>query len=299
MGRANCQVGVATFTLNAVNIGTFPLGESDRIVVLFSRERGLHRAVAKGARKPGSKMAGKSEPLTINRYLLAQGKSLDIVTQCETLESFPMLRRDLERLTYALYFAELSQVFGQELSEDAANYFEKLSLAIGFMADGEKAPALQCLEFELLVLGMLGLSPELTFCVGCRETAVDRNIAAFNYELGGVVCQNCLKRLRKGENEHGQVPMVAEVQAREGRLVSVFLTPMVWRQLILAKTASQASADLQNLGEAEDFASSSGGFTREDGQAATRLAQALRLMLGYIEYKSGRRMRSLEVLSTL
>ncbi|HMY53556.1 MAG TPA: hypothetical protein PK671_11410 [Candidatus Obscuribacter sp.] len=64
-------------------------------------------------------------------------------------------------------------------------------------------------------------------------------------------------------------------------------------------SASQASADLQNLGEAEAFASSSGGFTREDGQAASRLAQALRLMLGYIEYKSGRRMRSLEVLSTL
>lgn len=287
---------MATFTLNAVNIGSFPLGEADRILVLFSRERGLHRAVAKGARKPGSKMAGKSEPLSLNRYLLAQGKSLDIVTQCETLESFPGLRRDLERLTYALYFAELSQVFGQELSEDAANYFEKLSLAIGFMADGEKAPALQCLEFELLVLGMLGLSPELTFCVCCREPAADQSIAAFNYELGGVICQNCLKRLRKGENEHGHglVPVVAETQVREGRLASVFLTPMVWRQLILAKTASQTTDDLQNLRESGDGVR----FTRDDGQA-TRLAQALRLMLGYIEYKSGRRMRALEVLSTL
>jgi hypothetical protein len=74
---------------------------------------------------------------------------------------------------------------------------------------------------------------------------------------------------------------------------------MVWRQLILAKTASQASPDLQNLRESEDFSITSGGFTRDDGQAASRLAQALRLMLGYIEYKSGRRMRSLEVLSTL
>ena len=74
--------------------------------MLFSRERGIHRAVAKGARKPGTKMGGKSEPLNINRLLLSKGKSLDIITQCESIESFGALRKDFARLSYALYFAD-------------------------------------------------------------------------------------------------------------------------------------------------------------------------------------------------
>jgi len=64
-----------TFSLTGINVGTFNLGEADRIVTFFSRERGLHRAVAKGARRPGTKLAGKSEALNINRMLLAKGNA--------------------------------------------------------------------------------------------------------------------------------------------------------------------------------------------------------------------------------
>ncbi len=187
---------MATFSLTAVNVGSHVLGESDRIVVMFSREKGLHRAVAKGARKPGTKMAGKSEPLNINRLLLSKGKSLDIITQCESIQTFFGLRQNLERLSYALYFAELTQTFGQGLSEDSQAYFDRLSMAIALMSEGSKDPAEQCLEFELALLDLIGLSPELSFCVACRQPVTDNNLTAFNYEHGGLVCQDCFQKKR-------------------------------------------------------------------------------------------------------
>jgi recombinational DNA repair protein (RecF pathway) len=60
---------MATYSVHAVNLSTYSLGETDKIVTMFSAERGLIRAVAKGARKPGAKIGGRFEPLNINQYL--------------------------------------------------------------------------------------------------------------------------------------------------------------------------------------------------------------------------------------
>lgn len=295
---------MVSFSLTAVNIGTHPLGESDRIVVMFTRERGLHRAVAKGARKPGTKMVGKSEPLMINRLLLSRGKNLDIITQCESIESFSALRQDLVRLSYALYYAELTQIFGQELSEESERFFDRLSLSIGMMADLDKLPALQALEFEMAVLKAVGLSPELTYCVGCRRPMSEQALEAFNYEHGGIVCHDCFHRMRQeaygfdeGEitGEDGRVlELAVREHAREGQRGSIFVSAPVWKRLVLARGESEKFPDL-------DLALNPGvtgqrGFTREE---LRNLGQANRLMRGYIEYKSGRKLKSLELLDSL
>ena len=79
------------------------LGEADKIVTLFSPQKGKIDAVAKGVRKTRSRISGHVEPLTFGSYLLAEGRDLDIVTQAETVEAFPGLRADLERLGRGLY----------------------------------------------------------------------------------------------------------------------------------------------------------------------------------------------------
>jgi len=331
---------LATFSLTAVNIGTFPLGESDRIVTLFARERGLHRAVAKGARKPGTKLSGKSEPLNINHMLLAKGRSLDIITQCESVETFGSLRKDLERLSYALYYAELTQVFGQGLSEDAARYFDRLSLSIGLMAESPREPALLCLEFEFALLEMLGLRPELDVCVACRAPLSEQNLSSFNHELGGLLCRSCYHLMRRraaggasmtseGENNYDREQFVGEHPSRpfrvvegvepdssyaksvqfgqrdtglalanmahrreaiDGQRANVFVTPLVWKRLILARTSSELlnnGLHIDALGDPE----------KNSPVKATQAAR--RVMQGYIEYKSSRRMRSLDLLANL
>jgi DNA repair protein RecO (recombination protein O) len=334
---------LATFSLTAVNVGTFPLGEADRIVTMFARERGLHRAVAKGARKPGTKLSGKSEPLNINHMLLAKGRSLDIITQCESIETFGSLRKDLERLSYALYYAELTQVFGQGLSEDAARYFDRLSLSIGLMAESPREPALLCLEFEFALLQMLGIRPELDVCVACREPLSEQNLSSFNHELGGLLCQPCYQKMRRragggsdkplGKSmvvregvEPGQysksgsfVPlgepldfgqdgyldlgqeahldtqlalanMAGRREAIDGERANVFVTPMVWKRLILARTSSELLNDGLNADALADY---------EKNTQVKATQAARRVMQGYIEYKAARRMRALDLLANL
>src|SRR5277367_5462569 len=117
---------MATYSLTAVNVGSFAIGESDKVITLFSSERGLVKAVAKGARKPGAKISGKADLLNVNKLLLATGRSLDIITDAESFETFPHLRSDLCKLSYGLYYAELTNQFGQGLLDESEIYFEYL-----------------------------------------------------------------------------------------------------------------------------------------------------------------------------
>ena len=90
------------------------LGEADRIVTVFTPAQGKLRAIAKGVRRPGSKKAGHVEPFTRNSLLVAKGRELDIITQAETLDAYPSLRQDLDRLGQAAYVIELVDRFAVE-----------------------------------------------------------------------------------------------------------------------------------------------------------------------------------------
>ena len=185
-----------TYSVNAINVGSFNLGESDKIITLFSAERGLIRAVAKGARKPGAKIGGRAELLAVNRLLIANGRSLDIITQAESLETFKNLRNDLTRLSYALYYAELTCHLGQGVNEESELYYEMLVRAFRQLASLEHSPDYLCLIFQLSILQLLGLKPELDSCVICRKRLVDYDLSVFHHDLGGVICDRCFFQQR-------------------------------------------------------------------------------------------------------
>ncbi len=268
-----------TYSVTGVNVGTFNLGEADKVLTIFTAERGLIRAVAKGARKPGSKIAGRAELLTVNNLLVATGRSLDIITQAEALETFSRLRHDLVRLSYGLYYAELTQCFGQGLAEESGVYFDYLLDAVKRQAEGAIDPALLSLRFELGLLEMLGYKPELGFCVVCRQVLADANLAAFHKDWGGIICKPCLSRARgeaaRGGGEDG-IDVSAVRQARE-------ITPMVWRHLVLAAGDRDPSEALA-------------GQTLSPALKQSLLA-ARRIVQGYIEHRAGRRMKALDLLS--
>ncbi len=89
-------------------------GEADRLLVLFTRERGKVRAIAKGVRKMHSRKAGHLEPFTRVSLQLARGRDLWIVTQAETVEPYLQIREDLVRTAYASYVVELVERFTYE-----------------------------------------------------------------------------------------------------------------------------------------------------------------------------------------
>ena len=97
-------------------------GEADRLLVLFTREQGKIRAVAKGARKMRSRKAGHLEPFTRVDLLLARGRDLWIVTQAEMQDAYQALREDLEKTAYAAYVVELLDRFTYEEGQNQPLY---------------------------------------------------------------------------------------------------------------------------------------------------------------------------------
>ncbi len=163
-------------------------GETDRVVTLLTPARGKLDALAKGALRPRSKLAGHLEPLTHVEVLLAHGRSLDIVTQAETVEPFTVLRDDLERLSAALYLLELADRFTVEHAEADAVYVVLLTALLRLArGDGQQ---LVTRSFELALLDATGFRPQWRRCASCGEEVTPEDVG-WSPLAGGVLCSSC------------------------------------------------------------------------------------------------------------
>lgn len=95
------------YKTRAVSLKARPFAEADKMVTLFTRERGKVRAIAKGARRVPSSLGGRVEPFTYGDYLIAKGRNLDIISQCQVIETFQRLREDPQTLYAGLYMLKL------------------------------------------------------------------------------------------------------------------------------------------------------------------------------------------------
>ena len=177
------------YRAEALVLKHLPLGEADLLVTLFSREAGKVRAVAKGARRSTAKLVGHLEPLTATRLALSRGRNLDVISQADTLDNFTPLKTNLTAVTKGLQVAELVDGFGSEASPNEPLYDLALATlaAIGRSPDDE----LPLLHFQLHLLAVSGLMPELQNCVECRgEIEPDRH--RYSADGGGVYCPDCI-----------------------------------------------------------------------------------------------------------
>src|SRR5688572_8344798 len=164
------------------------LGEADKIVTLYCSHRGKVDAVAKGVRRTKSRLAGHLEPLTLGSYLLAEGRELDIVTQAETVEGFPALRADLERVSRGLYCAELVERLTPDRSEGAP-VFRLLSDTLHLLSSENSIDvAVRC--FEMRLLDELGYRPMLEVCAIC-DKRLEPVTNFWSPATGGVICPDC------------------------------------------------------------------------------------------------------------
>lgn len=179
-----------TYRTEAIVIRRSDFGEADRLLTLFSAERGKVRAIGKGARKPQSRKTGHVELFMRSRFLVAEGRDLDIVTQAEMVEAYAALREDLLRATYASYAVELLDRFTVD-DDPHPDIYELLSAALGWFAT---LPADELLlparYFELRLLSLTGFQPRLFNCLHCGEPIQEQD-QAFSADLGGLLCPNC------------------------------------------------------------------------------------------------------------
>ncbi|MCS7207607.1 MAG: DNA repair protein RecO [Dehalococcoidia bacterium] len=163
------------------------VGEADRLVCLFTLERGKVWARAAGVRKPTSRLGGHLQPLCHSRVLLARGRERDVVSQAEALHTFPGLRGDLRRLAQALACAEVVEGLTAEEQANPRIYHLLLHTLEGLEA-GEGEVLLRW--YEVQMLDALGVVPHLFACAECGAPLFPQPQYTFRVPVG-VVCGGC------------------------------------------------------------------------------------------------------------
>jgi DNA repair protein RecO (recombination protein O) len=163
-------------------------GEADKALTLFTAQHGKIRAIAKGARRPGSRLGGHVDLLTHANLLLAHGRTFEIVTQAETVEPFLGLRDDLWRAGLAYQMAELVDRMTEDGHEDRPLFESLLEALRRVDAEPDPEPAAQL--FEVTLLDRLGYRPQLKSCLGCAGELA-RVDSYYSPSAGGVLCPLC------------------------------------------------------------------------------------------------------------
>lgn len=180
---------VVLYRDEALVLRTHKLGEADRIITFLTREHGKVRAVGKGVRRTSSKFGARLEPFMFVDVQLHVGRSLDIVTQVETVE--PYARAICE--DYGLYTAgavmlETADRLVDAEREPAVQQFWLLAGALRALSSRAHAPGLVLDSYLLRGLAVAGWAPTFADCARCGEVGPHR---AFSVAQGGTVCSRC------------------------------------------------------------------------------------------------------------
>ena len=164
-------------------------GEADRILHVYTADRGRVSAIAKGVRKTRSRFGGRLEPFFRLRLMLHDGRSdLMTVTAAETVAAYPRLREDARALDGAARACEaVARVFDD--GDPHAGVFNLLANELALL-DAEPASATRAnaLAFRLKLLLAAGFAPQLGGCASCGER---EHLVGFSGAAGGVVCAAC------------------------------------------------------------------------------------------------------------
>ncbi|MFC6153682.1 DNA repair protein RecO [Nocardioides yefusunii] len=173
----------------AVVLRTHKLGEADRIITLLTRHHGLVRAVAKGVRRTTSRWGSRLEPFTHVDLQLAEGRSLDTITQAETISPFQSeLGLDYERYTASTVMLETAERLVVEEKQPAIQQFLLLVGALRAMVDGVHAPHQILDSYLLRSMSVAGYAPSFLHCTRCGVEGPHR---FFSPAAGGVLCVTC------------------------------------------------------------------------------------------------------------
>jgi DNA repair protein RecO (recombination protein O) len=178
----------------AVVIGSFPLGESDRIVTFFSREYGKVRGVARAARRLRSRFGGALELLTLGQLVFFDSGRSDLVQvdHFDVLRPFDGVRTDLTRLGQAAWVAECVGRLTADRDPNVALY-GLLVRALRSIEAGTP-PRQVAVAFGVRCVDTLGHRLRTDACVLCaRRSPLEQGMVAIDVEAGGVVCESCAR----------------------------------------------------------------------------------------------------------
>ena len=177
------------YTTDAIVLSRFDYSEADRILSLITPGLGKIKAIAKGIRKPTSRIGGSLEPFAELHLALAHGRTFDVVTQVVVAQPWLRLRDDLVSLGTASYLAELADRTLEE--RHAAEPIYLLLKRAYELLDAGMAPGRVARWYEVHLADELGVRPEVDRCAECDRMLEADERYRWWPQSGGVICERC------------------------------------------------------------------------------------------------------------
>ncbi len=175
-------------------------GESDRLITILTRNNGLIRAFVRGAKNIKSKNLSSTQLLCYSNFTFYKKKESNIVDSAEPIEVFFDLRNDIEKLSLALYFAQVAGELSPQ-DDNAQDFLRLLLNSLHLLCNEKRNPFIIKSTFELRILSNAGYMPDLLACCECGEFESD--MMYFDVQSGLLSCFECKgnensQRLSKG-----------------------------------------------------------------------------------------------------
>ena len=184
------------YVTEAINLKSYNLNDADKIIVMYSKDNGLIKGVAKGIKKPKSKLGARMDLLVANSLQLLKGRSLDTIIQAQTVNHFKKTREDYDKLMLSSYVSEVVMNFGEGSESASKEIYELLYKALCRISnsDNKKDMLIAAIKFQLKILLIMGFCVELDTCLCCGERILDEDMF-FSKTMGGVICKDCCEPL--------------------------------------------------------------------------------------------------------
>ncbi len=180
------------YVTDAINLKSYNLNEADKIILMYSKDNGLIKGVAKGIKKPKSKLGARMDLLVANTLQLIKGRNMDTVIQAQTLNNFKKSRNNIDKLIYSSYISELVVNLGEGTENASVEIYDLLYKSLSRISDSDtkKDALISVIKFQLKILLIMGFAVELDTCLCCRERILNDEMY-FSLKMGGVICKDC------------------------------------------------------------------------------------------------------------
>lgn len=172
--------------IEGIVLKTQDYGETNKIVTLYSKDAGKITAMARGAKKPASRLAAITQPFTHGSFLIQQGRGMGTMQQGEQVESYRHIREDIESTAYASFVVELIDRAVDERTPQSS-IFNLLQQALHAISE-QYDPEAIALFVEWKMLPVTGIYPTLHQCANCGATDGE---FAFSFQQIGFLCHRC------------------------------------------------------------------------------------------------------------
>lgn len=218
------------FTAEGLIIKEIGVGESDRLVTLFTREYGILKAYAPGAKSIKSKKGTATSLLTYSNFTINRKKDILRIYEASPIAVFFTMGSDIEELSIAQYFCELCLCFAQAEVKNE-EMFRLILNSLHFLTKEKRYPPLIKAITELRIAVLSGYAPNLVACENCGKFEDD--LMYFNTSDGSLCCKDC-------KAQAGLVPVdISTLSAMRHIVYSQF--PKLYSFEVSQKTADRLS----------------------------------------------------------